>query len=686
MSNIRIGIDIGGTFTDIILFDETEGVYHSAKTHSTPPDQSRGAVIGIDKILKQTGRQGSQVGYLSHGTTVGANAVLEGKLARTALITTKGFRDVLEIGRQRRPRQYDFQAVKDRILVPRELRFEVTERVDYAGNVIVPLEDSELATIIETLKEKKVEAVAVSFLFSFLNGQHEQTVKEILQESCPEMSVFISSEVLPEYREYERTSTVALNAAVSPVVSRYVENLQSRISAEAGINVGLNLMKSSGGLMPSTQVSSRAVETVLSGPAAGAIAIAFFGGMAGYENLIGFDIGGTSTDISIVTGGKPRVTSEGRIGGYPFALPIIDINTIGAGGGSLAYLDVAGGLHVGPESAGAAPGPICYDAGGKTPTITDANLCMGRLNQEFFLGGEMKVDKAAAEREIEKQIAKPMNKTLAQACQGIFDVSLANMVRAVRVSSIEKGLDPREFALVAFGGGGALFTADVATELGIGTVVVPEEAGLLSAKGLLVTDHKNDYSITRISLLDETDKDELIKQVEEMKVQAIEDFRNDGVNVEKTTFLYGLDLRYSGQAYEITIPIFGEIQNLSFKEIKKLFNSTHKRLYWWSDPERVLEIVNLRISALSFVPKGTPVANKLSTSDSTHAIKETRPVYFKHYGDFHDTSIYDRTQLLSGNQITGPAIIESYDTTAVVLPDNNASIDSYGNIIISIGS
>ena len=686
MNRCRIGFDIGGTFTDIILYDEQEGVYHSAKIQSTPPDHSKGAVIGIEKILNQANRKGEQVEYLSHGTTVGTNAVLEGKLAKTSLITTRGFRDVLEIGRQRRPQQYSFHAVKNRLLIPRELRFEITERVNFEGEITIPIVEQELSDIIVILKEKEIESVAISFLFSFLNGKHEQIVKKMIKDAFPDMYVFISSEVLPQYREYERTSTVALNAAVAPIVSRYVENLESQISKKLNIDVGMNLMKSSGGLMPSTQVQSRAVETVLSGPAAGAIAISYFGKIAGYENLIGFDIGGTSTDISIVVDNKPRVTSEGTIGPYPFALPIVDINTIGAGGGSLAYLDVAGGLHVGPESAGADPGPVCYGTGGEKPTITDANLCMGRLNEHFFLGGEMQLDKGAAEKAIMEQIGKPMNKTLAEACQGIFDVTLANMVRAVRVSSIEKGLDPREFALVAFGGGGAVFTSDVAEELSIGTVIVPQEAGLLSAKGLLVTDHKNDYSMTRISILSDTNRDELIAAFMELKERAKVDFEKDNIDIKDIYFLYNIDLRYAGQAYEINNPIAGNIEDISYDKLNKNFNDMHKRMYWWSDPQREIEIVNLRISAISIVPKAVPQAAELSGKDSKHAVKDSRPVYFKKYGEPHNTDIYDRTKLLPGNEIFGPAIIESFDTTVTMLPENIANIDVYGNIIISIGA
>jgi N-methylhydantoinase A len=434
--------------------------------------------------------------------------------------------------------------------------------------------------------------------------------------------------------------------------------------------------------MPSIQVHTRAVETVLSGPAAGAIGVSYFGNIAGYDNLIGFDMGGTSTDVSVIVNGRPRVTSEGAIGGYPFALPIVDINTIGAGGGSIAWIDVAQGLHVGPESAGADPGPVCYTKGGSNPTITDANLCLGRLNNTYFLGGEMEVDKTASEKVILEKIGKPLGKDLAEACQGILDVANANMIRVIRVSSMEKGLDPRNFALMAFGGSGPVHAADVAEELSIGTVVVPREAGLLSAKGLLVTDHKNDYSMTRISRLGKTDKSDLISVFEALRLKAIADFEKDKMPTENIDFICSMDLRYAGQAYEINIPIIGEISDISFDKLEKDFNETHKRLYWWNDPERMLEIVNLRISAISEVPKVKPREDKMRGKDSHHAVKETRPVYFKALGGFDDTRIYARDQLQTGNEVGGPAVIESFDTTVIILPNHKAIIDAFGNIVI----
>jgi len=683
MGRCRIGFDIGGTFTDVVLFDEETGSYHSAKVSSTPADPSMGAQRGIEKILSKCGLSGQSVEFLCHGTTVGTNAILEGKLAKTALVTTSGFRDVLEIGRQRRPDQYSFFAEKPRVLVPRELRFTVDERINYKGEVVRKIEEEEVRDLVRRLKEKNVTSVAISLLFSFLNGNHEERVGKMIKEGLPRAYVFLSSEVLPEYREYERTSTVCLNAAVAPVVSKYVENLEKKISSALQIRCGMNLMKSSGGIMPSGAVSQRAVETVLSGPAAGAISVSYLGEAIGYKKLIGLDMGGTSADISVIVDGKPRVTAEGMIGTYPFRLPIIDINTIGAGGGSVAWMDVAMGLHVGPQSAGADPGPVCYGRGGKEPTITDANLCLGRISGSFFLGGEMTLDKAASEKAIFEKIAAPLSKNLAEACQGILDVANSNMIRAIRVSSMEKGLDPREFALLAFGGAGPLHAADLAEELGISTVIVPEMAGLFSAKGLLVADIKNDYSVTKLSKIREMDKGDLIAGFEELKERAISEFEREKLLSEKVYFGASLDMRYSGQAYEVNIPILESLDQLSLEKFEKGFHQAHEQLYWWSDLSRPVEVVNLRISAISEVPKIKPHQRESKgRNPDGAALHGVRPVFFKEFQSFRETKIYRRAFLESGNVIEGPAIIESFDTTAVILPSHRAVIDGLGNIVI----
>jgi N-methylhydantoinase A len=683
MGRCRIGFDIGGTFTDVILYDEETGEYQSSKVSSTPKDPSIGATEGIGKILSKCRLDGRDVEFLCHGTTVGTNAILEGKLAKTALITTQGFRDVIEIGRQRRPDQYNFFAEKSRVLVPRELRFTVNERINYRGEVVKRLETDELGDLIRTLQEKKVSSVAVSLLFSFLNQEHEEKLGRIIKEKLPEISVFLSSEVLPEYREYERTSTVCLNAAVTPVVSRYVDNLEKKIASELAVSCGMNLMKSSGGTMPSSAVSQRAVETVLSGPAAGAISVSYLGEITGYKNLIGFDMGGTSTDISVIINGKPRVTTEGVIGGYPFRLPIVDINTIGAGGGSIAWMDVAKGLHVGPQSAGADPGPVCYRKTGTEPTVTDANLCLGRINEAFFLGGEMVLDKRASEQAILEKVGKPLSKGLAEACQGITDVANANMIRAIRVSSMERGLDPREFALVAFGGAGPLHAGDLAEELSVSTVIVPEMAGLFSAKGLLVADIKNDYSVTRLSRMKETDKRVLITGFEELEERARTEFKRDQISIENIKFLYSLDLRYSGQAYEINIPIFPDPGQIALEKLEGEFHRAHEQLYWWSDSRRMVEVVNLRLSGISEVAKTKPQRKEPKGKNSDRALKGTRRVFFKE--GFRETKIYERPLLESGNEIEGPAIVESFDTTVVVLPSHRASVDGFGNILIRVG-
>lgn len=682
MGRCRIGFDIGGTFTDVVLFDEDTGVYQSTKVSSTPADPSISAREGIGKILSKTNLSGEAVEFLCHGTTVGTNAILEGRLARTALVTTEGFRDVVEIGRQRRPDQYSFFAEKPRMLVPRALRFTVRERINYKGNVVVKLEESEIHDLIKKLQNKQPAAVAVSLLFSFLNGEHEEMIGRIIKEKLPHIQVFLSSEVLPEYREYERTSTVCLNAAVAPIVSHYVENLEKKISSGLQIGCGMNLMKSSGGLMPSTAVSKRAVETVLSGPAAGAISVAYLGELTGYKNMIGFDMGGTSADISVIINGKPRVTTEGVIGSYPFRLPIVDINTIGAGGGSIAWIDVAKGLHVGPQSAGADPGPVCYGKSGREPTVTDANLCLGRINEKFFLGGEMALDKTASEKAVLEKVGTPLSKTLPEACQGILDVANSNMIRAIRVSSMEKGLDPREFALVAFGGAGPMHAADLAEELGISTVIVPEMAGLFSAKGLLVADIKNDYSVTQLSRISEVDKRELLAGFEELKSRAIAEFEKDNLPMGNIRFIASIDMRYAGQAYEINIPILEGLDELSLERLEKEFHRSHQQLYWWNDPLRAIEIANLRISAISEVPKVKPQKRESKGKDPKAAFKGRRPVFFKELQDFRETNIYQRALLESGNRVEGPAIIESFDTTAVILPSHWAEVDGYGNIII----
>ena len=684
MGRCRIGFDIGGTFTDVVLFDEDTGKYQSAKVSSTPSDPSMGAVEGIEKILSKSSLSGQGVEFLCHGTTVGTNAILEGKLAKTALVTTRGFRDVLEIGRQRRPDQYNFFAEKSRVLVPRGLRFTVNERVNYKGEAVKKLEEDEVYDLIKNLQIEKVESVAISFLFSFLNWEHEERVGKIIKENLPHVYVFLSSEVLPEYREYERTSTVCLNAAVAPVVSNYVENLEKKIASTLQIRCGMNLMKSSGGIMPSTAVSKRAVETVLSGPAAGAISTSYLGEIIGNKKLIGFDMGGTSTDISVIIDGKPRVTTEGVIGGYPFRLPIVDINTIGAGGGSIAWMDVAKGLHVGPQSAGAYPGPVCYGKGGKEPTVTDANLCLGRINEKFFLGGEMALDKEASEKAISEKIGKPLSKNLAEACQGILDVTNSNMIRTIRVSSMEKGLDPRDFALVAFGGAGPMHAGDLAEEFGISTIIIPEMAGLFSALGLLVADIKNDYSVTKLSKIREIDYRDLLSGFEELKERAIAEFKKEKLLTDKIHFFYSMDMRYSGQAYEINIPIWGSMDQPSLEKCEKDFHRAHEQLYWWSDPNRMVEIVNLRISAISEVPKTKPHRKESKGENSEAALKGTRPVFFKGFQNFQETRIYQRALLNPGNVIEGPAIIESFDTTVVALPSHRAEVDGFGNIIIRI--
>jgi len=601
---MRIGIDVGGTFTDIVVFDEKKRDFLSLKVPSTPNNPELGALEGMKKIFNMAGREGKDVNFFSHGTTVVTNAILEGRLAKTALITTEGFRDVLEIGRQRRPQQYNFFAEKPKPIVPRSLRYTVRERMGSRGEVIIPLNKIDLEEIILNLKKEKVESVAICFLFSFLNPSHEKEVSEIIRERLPDLYVFNSWEVLPEYREYERTLMVCLNAAVAPMLTNYLSSLAENVSA-LGIKCELHLMKSSGGIMNFKTAQRRAVEAVLSGPAAGALAVNFMGKLSGYENIIGLDMGGTSSDISIVADGRVRMTTDGKIGDYPIKFSIIDITTIGAGGGSIAWLDEALGLHVGPQSAGADPGPACYGKGGEEPTITDANLLLGIIDKDFFLGGEIKLDEDKAKKTISEKIAKPLGMNIYQTAQGILDIAVSNMARAIRIAAEAKGYDLRNFVLLAFGGAGPMHGASLAERLNIPLVVIPPEAGTLSAKGLLVVDVKNDFSITSISRIDETKPEDLAKIFEMLERSAAEEFRKVGISENTPIFSHSLDMRYVGQAYEINIPL--QHKSIQLKALEEEFHRTHKALYWWEDRERAVEIVNLRLEAVIEVPKFEPV-------------------------------------------------------------------------------
>lgn len=682
VNSCRIGIDIGGTFTDVVLVDEASGARQRVKVPSTPGDSSRGAVDGVTQALQQAGLAAAQVGYFAHGTTVATNAILEGNLAATALITTAGFRDVLEIGRQRRPNAYDFHAQKAPILVPRRWRFEVRERIGSRGEVVLPLVEADVFALVERLRALPIQSIAVCLLFSFLNPDHEQRVAAILRAALPDRPVFVSSEILPEYREYERTSTVVLSAAVAPVVSRYVANLSSTLR-EAGVACELHLMKSTGGLMRFEAVERRAVETVLSGPAAGAIATGWWGELLDQRQLIGFDMGGTSADVSLIVDGQPRVTAEGKIAEYPLKLPMIDIRTIGTGGGSIAWLDLADILHVGPRSAGADPGPACYGRQSELPTVTDANVCLGRLDPDHFLGGAMTLDRAAAERVVAERIGAPLGRDVLGAARGIIDIADSTMARAISEISVANGYDVREFGLLAFGGGAGLHACSLAEELGIGLVIAPEDAGLLSASGLLVADVESEFSLTLASLAGATSVADVAAGFERLAERARRELQAEGIDPTRCVFRRLLDLRYRGQAYEITVP---EPLGAADEELVAAwavgFHRQHRQLYWWDDLGRPVEIVTYRLYATLPVPRAAPPREPLSGSDPSAARRGTRPVVFSGRATPLETPVYERAKLRAGNIIPGPAVVESFDTTVLITPAFSAELDTYRNLLI----
>ena len=491
----RLGIDSGGTFTDVVLFDDSKKTLHITKTPSTPANPAIGVINGIKKILSQVGVRPEEIASLVHGTTVATNALIEYKGIRTALILTEGFKDILSIGRQDRPKLYDYFEKRPEPFIPRHLRFEVSERTLYNGEILRPLNEEQVREIAGSLKKMGIKGIAVCLLHSYANPTHEKRIKELFEEKYPEAVVSTSHEILPEFREYERMSTTVINTYVMPIVDRYLQDLQ-RMMREGGLTADLNVMQSNGGVMTSRSAGEKSVHTILSGPAGGVMGSLAIGNQIGMKNLITVDMGGTSFDICLIHDGKIHFTKESEMGGHPIKVPMIDIHTIGAGGGSIAWIDPGVLLRVGPQSAGAKPGPVCYRLGGQEPTVTDANLVLGRIDPDYYLGGEMSLDVEAAKQAISDKIAQPLKLSLEEAAEGIIKVINASMVRGIRKVSVEKGYDAREFSMICFGGGGPLHSLELAEELRIPTVVVPISPGVNSALGLLIADFRYDYSQT----------------------------------------------------------------------------------------------------------------------------------------------------------------------------------------------
>ncbi len=695
-SRYRLGIDIGGTFTDATLVNETTGEIRVGKVPSTPEAPSVGFMEATDRMLREALVAPNEVEYVVHGTTVATNAIIEKKVAPTGFITTDGFRDLLEIQRQIRPTLYDLQFEKPRPLVPRYLCFGIPERLDAQGRVLTPLDENALVDAVEQLKRENVTAVAVCFLHSYINPTHEKRAGEILQEVFPDAIVSLSSEVAPEFREYFRASTTVINACIRPIVAHYLQSIENRLR-EKGIAAELLVMQSSGGVFTFASASEKPVFMVESGPAAGVIAATYLGTALGHPDVISFDMGGTTAKAGLVQSGTPRVTKEYEVGtaaksgvgasrgaGYPIRTPVIDLVEIGAGGGSIAWVDSGGILRVGPQSAGADPGPVCYGKGGKEPTITDANLVLGRLNPSYFLGGEIKLEVQAARKAIYEKCAQPLGMDVVETAHGIVEIANTAMTNALRLVSVQRGYDPRDFVLVAFGGAGPVHANRLAIEVQIPRTVIPMSPGTTSAMGLLVTNLKHDYSKTLIQRVDQVDAEMAAKIYRELEVDGRESLEREGMNPEKITFLHQVDMRYVGQSYELTIPLpGGRLGAVEVASVLAQFHREHDRAYGYSAPNEPVEFVNLRLSAIGKINK--PQLREISAGDSplSAAQKSTRSVYFDERKDFVECPIYDRYRLNAGSMLEGPAIVEEIDATTVIHPGYETLVDKFGNLILT---
>ena len=702
-SRYRLGVDIGGTFTDAILINERTGEIHVGKVPSTPKDPSRGFMVAAHRMLREADISPEQIRIVVHGTTVATNTVIEGKVARTGFITTNGFRDLLEIQRQIRPALYDLQFEKPRPLVPRHLCFGVPERLDAHGNTLIPLDENAVVQVAERLRKEGVQAIAVCFLHAYVNPIHESRTGEILREIVPNAVVSLSSDVAPEFREYFRASTSVINACIRPIVAQYLQRIEAQLTKE-GLKAALLVMQSSGGVFTFSAASKKPVFMVESGPAAGVIAATHLGATLGYEDVISFDMGGTTAKAGLIESGAPRITKEYEVGatarpglgansggGYPIRTPVIDLVEIGAGGGSIAWVDSGGILRVGPQSAGADPGPACYEKGSTAPTITDANLVLGRLNPSYFLGGEIKLNIEAGWQAIEETCANPLGMEVVEAAHGIVEIANAAMVNALRLVSVQRGYDPRQFVLMAFGGAGPLHANRLADEIEANAIVIPMSPGTTSAMGLLVTDLKHEYSKTLIQRVDRLDLSEVEKTYESLTEKGRKTLEHEGMAKENISFVRKVDMRYVGQSYELTVRLSegqGEraASPISESEIRRAleaFNLEHDRAYGYSAPDEPVEIVNLRLTAIGQITKPRQREFEGGDKDVREAQKGVRPVYFAENNGYADCPIFNRYRLGAGNALIGPAIVEEIDSTTVIHPGYKADVDKYGNLILT---
>lgn len=679
----RIGIDVGGTFTDFTLLPEDSsgsgGTPSFFKVPSTPADPSEAIETGLAQMVDAFGYAPDAVRFLAHGTTVATNIVIQRKGAKTALLTTRGFRDVLELGRQARPSIYDYRVAKPPVLIPRDRRFEIDERVTAAGEIWRPLDEDSLDAALEQLAAAGVEAVAICFLHSHLRPEHERRAGDAVRAALPEAFVTLSCEILPEFREFERVSTTAINATLGPRMEGYLDRFRARV-AGIGVPVTPYTIHSNGGLMPVETVRAAPVRTCVSGPAAGVVGAAEIGRIAGFPNLVTFDVGGTSTDVSLIEGAEPLFTNQRLVAGYPVKTPMVDIQVIGAGGGSIARLDDAGALKVGPESAGADPGPVAYGRGGTEPTITDANLVLGRLDPERFLGGRMTVDLDAARRVMADRIAEPLGLTVERAALGVIRIAVANMGRAIRSVSIDKGHDMADLALCAFGGAGPLHAAEVARECGFSRVLIPREPGTLCAQGMLLSDISLDFVRTRMGDATPEIWTEILALFAGMEAEGGAFLDGEAVPADRRAFRRLLDARYLGQNFEVSVDADG-LGAGDLPEVVRRFHDAHRKEHGYDIPDRAVQVVSARLKAIGRIARSEPPEISGGASLEAAAIGE-RPVYVDDAGGWQTATIFDRARLPVDAPLAGPAIVNEMSSTTLVLPGQQARADRWGNLIM----
>ncbi len=683
LKKIWIGIDTGGTFTDLVLCELTTGRYAHHKLPTTTGDPARAVLDGIAEILDLAQMLRERVEFLVLGTTLGTNAVLEGKCARTGLITTKGFRDILELARQRRPHYYNLDVLKPTPPALRDCRIEVTGRIGHDGSEATPLAEDEVRDAVKRLRDKQVEAVAICMMHSYANPAHERRARELVSEIWPEAYLCTSSEVLPEFREFERFSTTATNASLMPIMDRYLERFERGV-ADLGVKVAPRVMQSNGGAVTPGAVRRVPVNTFFSGPAGGVVGCVGLGEEVGIRNQITFDMGGTSTDVCLISDGEPAKKNLREMAGFPVRTRTIDIHTIGAGGGSIAWVDAGGLLKVGPQSAGAHPGPAAYGRGGTKPTVTDANIVLGRLNPKALLGGRMPIDPERARKAIEDELVPHLKVDVVAAAAGVIEIINVNMMGAVRVISVEQGQDPREFTLVAFGGAGPLHAADIARNMGIRNVLVPPRPGVLSALGLLHADVRGDFSLTRLVIAAPGNVGAINAGFDELRRRGAEWLRGEAGKSARAKYGWLIDMRYSGQNFELSLELDdGRLDAKSLPRLIERFHVRHHEFYGYDMRDQPVEVVNLRLAVTVGRPmppheKHNPVRGTLK-----NALIEKREVWFPETG-FVATPVYDRDRLAANCRLSGPAIIEQMDTTTVVPPRATLRNDKLGYLHLEV--